>query len=130
MVNEFSESALVVYFAQKVKILNSASLWSKYSMLKAALAVKNNVNINTYPKLKGFLKKQSVGYKPKKAQVFSKHEVTKFISETPDEKFLVMKVTFLIGFSEACRREELKKKMAIEDIENKGSFLIDKIPDA
>ncbi|RZB89853.1 hypothetical protein BDFB_010299 [Asbolus verrucosus] len=37
--------------------------------------MKNNVDISTYLKLTEFLKKQSVGYKPKKTQVFSKYEI-------------------------------------------------------
>ncbi|RZC32377.1 hypothetical protein BDFB_004170 [Asbolus verrucosus] len=92
----------------KTNILNSAGLWSKYSMLKTTLPVKSNVDI-THSKLKTFMKKQPVVYKPKKVQVFSRHEVTKFISEAPDEKFLMIKVAFLIGLSGACRGEELQK---------------------
>ncbi|RZB39712.1 hypothetical protein BDFB_013718 [Asbolus verrucosus] len=71
--------------------------------------MKKNVDINIYAKLKTFLK-ESVGYKPKKAQVFSRHEVTKFMSEAPDEKFLIMKVA-----SGACRQHSDQKIFLIVD---------------
>ncbi|RZC37670.1 hypothetical protein BDFB_008192 [Asbolus verrucosus] len=50
-------------------------------------------------------------------------------SKPPDEKFLMKKEPFSIGLLRSRRCEKLKKKMAVEEIEDKGSFLILKIPD-
>ncbi|RZB45742.1 hypothetical protein BDFB_014370 [Asbolus verrucosus] len=40
-----------------------STAWCKFR--NATLVAKNNVDISTYPKLKAFLKKQFMGYKPK-----------------------------------------------------------------
>nr|XP_022908502.1 uncharacterized protein LOC111419857 [Onthophagus taurus] len=74
-----------------------------------------------------FLKRKNVGYKPKKASVFTKDEMFKFLIEAPDELFLIHTVAMILGVAGACRREELYK-MTIKDIENRESFIIITIP--
>lgn len=86
-----SENILLAYFSEKSRILKSSSLWAKYSMLKTTLSVKDNVNIK-YPKLVAFLKRQSVGYKAKKSETFTREDVNKFLLEALDNEFLLMKV--------------------------------------
>lgn len=65
-------------------------------MLKKMLLVNKNVNISQYHKLITFLKNQSVGHEAKKAMVLSKEQISLFISNAPDEIFLMHKVTFCI----------------------------------
>lgn len=56
------------------------------------LKIKKNVDISTYHKVTSFLKTLNVDYKPKKSTVFSQEDVEKFLSEAPDDRFLMMKV--------------------------------------
>lgn len=69
-----------------------SSLWSIYSMLKKTLRQYDNVDISEYKNLVDFLKVQAKGYENKKAKVFTPTEMEKFLSEAPDEEYLVMKV--------------------------------------
>lgn len=47
-VKSFSESVFLVYFQELSKTLQPSTLWSIYSMLKATMKTKNNVQINMY----------------------------------------------------------------------------------
>lgn len=87
-----SESVLLVYFAEKAKHCKASTLWSCYSMIKASLGVKNNVDISKYSRLLAFLKKQNVGYHPKKSRILTREQIDRFLKEAPDEKFLMVKV--------------------------------------
>lgn len=90
-VNSITENVVLAYFSEKSKVLKSSTLWSKYSMLRATLAVKRNVEIK-YPKLIAFLKRQSAGYRAKKSQTLTRDDINKFLLEAPDETYLMMKV--------------------------------------
>lgn len=92
-VKTFSENVLLAYFGELSKTMKSSTLWSIYSMLKATMNVKNNVNIGRYFKLRAFLKRKSENYKPKKSRVFEKQDITKFILEAPDNDYLLAKVS-------------------------------------
>ncbi|KAJ8915312.1 hypothetical protein NQ315_014820 [Exocentrus adspersus] len=50
-------------------------------------------------------------------------EITKFLIEAPDDKFLVHKVGMIFGVAGACRREELYN-LKIEDIEESDRIMI------
>lgn len=89
----FSENVLIAYFAELSKTMRSSTLWSVYSMLKATMNVKNDVDIGRYFKLRAFLKRKSEGYKAKKSRVFEKQDITKFILEAPDNDYLLAKVS-------------------------------------
>ncbi|KAJ8909781.1 hypothetical protein NQ315_011195 [Exocentrus adspersus] len=54
-------------------------------------------------------------------------EITKFLLEAPDDKFLVHKVGMIFGVAGACRREELYN-LKIEDIEESDRIMIVKLP--
>lgn len=90
-VKQVSENVLLAYFSGHAKNMKSSSLWSKYSMLKSTLAIKENVDIK-YPKLIAFLKRQAVGYRPKKSATFTRENINVFLLEAPDETFLMTKV--------------------------------------
>lgn len=62
-------------------------------MLKATLQVKNDIDIGQYKKVVAFLKRKSVEYKAKKSRILERNDIDKFVSEAPDEQFLMMKVT-------------------------------------
>lgn len=128
-VSNISESVLLTYLSEKAKTFKCSSLWSKFSMLKAVLNVKNNVDVSNYQKVKAFLKRQSTGYRAKKSKVFDRAHVERFLLEAPDEKFLMLKVVLIMGLAGACRREELYN-MTIDDIVRKDCMLVVKVPDS
>ena len=68
------------------------------SMLKKMLLAYHNVNISEYGKVTPFLKQNQVGYKPRKAKIFSKEQINKFLLTAPDEKFFMKKVWVEIYF--------------------------------
>lgn len=63
-------------------------------MLKSCLAVKENVNVNNLPKTTAFLKRESIGYTPKKSKVLTADKVAKF---PPDKNWLFSKVILIFG---------------------------------
>lgn len=96
---KYSENVLVVYFSEKAKTLKSSSLWSIYSMLKTTLSTKNDIDLSQFKKLIAFLKKEAIGYKPKKSKTFLQSEICKFLCEAPDEIHLLNKVNFICLFN-------------------------------
>lgn len=92
-ISKYSENVLLAYFSQKAKQCKCSTLWSTFSMLKATLIAKNDVNISKYCKLIAFLKKQNVGYKAKKSKVFVRDEINRFLLNAPDETYLMNKVS-------------------------------------
>lgn len=97
-IKKYSENVLLTYFGQKAQTLKSSTLWSKYSMLRQTLKIKNDIDISHYAKLIAFLKKKSVGYKAKKSLTLSKDHIENFIRNAPDDEYLCKKVCFLILF--------------------------------
>src|SRR5699024_3808885 len=78
-VSSFSENVLIAYLGELSDKYKSSSLWAVYSMLRSTLIINNDINIETYSKLKAFLKRKSEGYQAKKAKTFTPEEVQKFI---------------------------------------------------
>jgi len=91
-ISKVSENILLAYFVEELSPYKPSTLWSIFSMLKATLKVKNDVDISTYYKLVSYLKNKSKNFKPKKSGIFEKHHFVKFIIEAPDSKFLLVKV--------------------------------------
>lgn len=55
----FSEEILIVYFDELKETLASSTMWARYSMLKTAIKMFDNIDIGSYNKLIAFLKKKS-----------------------------------------------------------------------
>ena len=126
---KISENILLAYFAEKAKVMKSSTLWSIYSMLRSTISVKHDINISEYKKLLAYLKRQAVGHKPRKSNTLNFDEIKTFLTEAPDEIYLLQKVILIFGIAGACRRDELVK-LVMDDIEDKQSILIVKIPDS
>lgn len=122
-VTNVSENVLLAYLSEKSKNVKASTLWATYSMLKSTLNIKENVDIAKFTKLVPFIKQQAVGYRAKKSKVFTREEISKFITEAPDEIYLFLKTVLIIGISGACRRDELTK-LTVNDIKDKGPVLI------
>lgn len=123
-IQEVSETVMLAYFEERSEILKSpASLWSEYSMLKLTITVQQNKDISKFERLKAYLKMKNDGYQPRKSKNFTKEEIDKFITEAPDEIFLMMKVVAIIGVAGACRTDELYR-MKYKDIQLKDDLAI------
>lgn len=77
---KFSETVFLAFFEEKSKVWKSSTLWSNFSMIEASLLIKNDVDISKYHKLIAFLKRQNVGYCPKKSKSLTREQI--------DRKFL------------------------------------------
>lgn len=95
-IQSFSENVFLVYMAELSKTMKSSTLWSQYSMLRAVVNVKQNINISKYMRLRALLKQKSVGYCPKKSRILTREEVHKFLCHAPDDKYLMLKVNVTI----------------------------------
>jgi hypothetical protein len=94
---QYTEDVCLAYFFEKSNY-KSSSLWSFYSMLRSTLLVRNGIDISKYLKLQAYLKRQCDTYKPKKSKVLSKSEIDKFITEAPDDTYLMIKVNYFVAF--------------------------------
>ncbi|KAJ3655194.1 hypothetical protein Zmor_014331 [Zophobas morio] len=114
-VTSLTEDVFLAYFAEKSSSYKASSLWSTYSMLKAVLLLKENLDISKFCKVTAYLKRKSTGYQPKKSKCLSRDQIDKFLLEAPDKEFLLMKVALIFGVSGACRCDELSR-MLVDDI--------------
>ncbi|KAJ8915676.1 hypothetical protein NQ315_000608 [Exocentrus adspersus] len=96
-VRKITEDSVLVYFSNRAKTLKPSSLWSKYSMLRTCINIKQNTEIK-YSKLIAFLKRQASGYKPKKSLTFER-EVNKVLAEAPNEVYLLLIITLYLHIS-------------------------------
>jgi integrase len=117
-----SDDILLVYFSEKANTMKSSTLWSRFSMLKSCLAIKENTH-HQYPKTIAFLKRQAVGYIPKKSKILTAEQVTKFLCEASDGEYLLAKVILVFGIFGACRRDDLIR-LSLDDVEDNGRFLV------
>jgi hypothetical protein len=86
--------------------LKPSTLQSIYSMLKAELNIKDNIEIIQYSRLRAFLKRKAVGYTPKKSK-FLMIKVKVFILLFHISHMISLQVAVIFGVYGACRREEL-----------------------
>lgn len=82
----------MAYFKQLTEKYKPSTLWAIFSMLRTTIKVKKKLDISKYFSLSAFMKVQSDGYQPKKSKVLSAEHVQKFLTEAPDETFLLLKV--------------------------------------
>lgn len=87
-----NENALLVYFSNELADYSPNTTISIYSMLKATLNVKDNVDISRFNKLKAFMKMKGRGYNPKKSRILTIGEIYRFLREAPDKDYLAVKV--------------------------------------
>lgn len=93
-IRKYSENVLLAYFFDLSKDYSPSSMWSYYSMVKATLSAKNDVDISKYKKLTAFLKQKERNHIPKKSKTLSQEEILKFLLSAPDEVYLMMKVIY------------------------------------
>lgn len=86
-----SENVVLTYFIEMGEGKKPSTLWATYSMLRTTLNLRDKVDISKFTKLGAYLKKQSVGYKPKKSSIFTNRNIETFLNEAPID-FLTQKV--------------------------------------
>ncbi|XP_050299181.1 uncharacterized protein LOC126738053 isoform X2 [Anthonomus grandis grandis] len=118
----------MAYFQELSEKYSPNSLWTKYSTLRSTLMVYKNIDISQYHRLISFLKVKSKGYVPKKSKVLEGEQIIKFIKKAPDDNiYLVHKFILVMGVG-GLRRDELVT-MTIDDIEDRGTVLVIKVPE-
>lgn len=90
--SSFSENVILAYFGELSEKYKASSLWTHYSMLRSTLEIHHNIKLDTYGKLRAFLKRKSDGYKAKKAKTFTPEQINSFIQNADDQKYLATKV--------------------------------------
>lgn len=68
------------------------------------------------------MKRQNVGYHPKKSNVLTSEEVTKFMCEARDQQWLLTNVGLSFGIYRACRKDDLIN-LKVSDVHDSGKFL-------
>lgn len=91
-IKKYTEPVLIKYFEEKSTVAKSSTLWTLFSMLRTTIYINTNVNIGDYKKLISFLKANSHGFKSEKSKSLTRDEVNRFLTNAPDEKYLMMKV--------------------------------------
>ncbi|KAJ8977934.1 hypothetical protein NQ317_002908 [Molorchus minor] len=71
---------------------------------------------------------KSVGYPPKKPRILTKEEFERFLQEARDNRFLIEKVILIIIVVCGALRKDALLKITIDDIEDKESIIILRIP--
>lgn len=94
-----SERTLMAYFGELEKKFASSTLWSKYSMLRATMAIHDTVDISKYASLTAMLKKYAKDYVPKQAKTFTEAELQRFMETAPDVAWLDVKVSLVLCFT-------------------------------
>lgn len=127
-VKTYKEEVFLAYFSHLSKFLKSNTLWSRYSMVKSLVKIKQNLDISQFHKLTSFLKQKNVGFRAQKAQVFTKEDISRFML-APDEVYLMIKVSTIFALAGALRRAELVN-ITLDDIQDKGNLIVVKISDS
>jgi integrase len=129
MKGPYTENMLLAYLGELSKKFAATTLWTVYSMLKKTILIKNSQDISSMMKVIAFLKRQSADHMTKKASIFSREQIQKFMKDARDEDYLHVKVAVLLGLYGACRKSELLA-LTIDDITKSGEHLMVKIRDS
>lgn len=116
-----SENTLLAYLQHLLETKSVTSCWTIYSCLKKMIRVNDGIDISRWPLLTDVLKTKSATHKKKKAHVFKKEEIDRFLKDAPDDQFLEDKLALLLGLHGGLRTEEFLILM-IEDIETRQDY--------
>jgi len=119
---EITETLMLAYFNSELKSVAPSTKRSVYSILKATIKAKKNIDIVNFPQLTAFLKLKSKGFVPKKSSIFQKADIFRFLREANDFNFLSLKTILIIGISGACRQHEWLN-LQVDDVKDLGKCL-------
>ncbi|XP_063932285.1 uncharacterized protein LOC135144234 [Zophobas morio] len=126
-IKEVTEDVILAFLDMRSQKLSPCSLWPEYSMLKATLKAKENIDIEKFGAVISYIKKLNVGYRGKKSNVLTREEIKTFLQEADDGEYLFEKVALIFGIAGACRKAELCA-MRFDDIQDCGNVLNIVIP--
>jgi integrase len=118
-----NETVLLAYFAELATRFAPSTLWTLYSMLHKTLCIKKGVDIKGFSKLQAFLKAKSSGHCAKKATVFARSDIDKFLREADNEKWLQVKVVACFSLFGACRKSEIAA-LTTADVQDLGAHIL------
>ncbi|EFA09409.2 uncharacterized protein LOC103315043 isoform X1 [Tribolium castaneum] len=101
------EDTILAYFSSELSRYKSSSLWSKYSMLRSTINLREGIDISKFPSVIPYLKRKGEGHKPKKSLILSKDHIDEFLRKADTKEHLFNKVVLIFGVAGACRRQEL-----------------------
>ncbi|KAJ8911882.1 hypothetical protein NQ315_012296 [Exocentrus adspersus] len=101
------EDSILAYFNSDLSRYKSSSLWSKYSMLRSTINLREGIDISKFPSVIPFLKRKGEGYKPKKSLILTREHIDEFLIKANTKEHLFNKVILIFGVAGACRRQEL-----------------------
>ncbi|KAJ3658229.1 hypothetical protein Zmor_009982 [Zophobas morio] len=128
-IKEVTEDVILAFLDMRSQKLSPCSLWPEYSMLKATLKAKENIDIEKFGAVISYIKKLNVGYRGKKSNVLTREEIKTFLQEADDGEYLFEKVALIFGIAGVCRKAELCA-MRFDDIQDCGNVLNIVIPDS
>jgi len=117
-----SENTLLAYLQHLLETRSVSTCWTIYSCLKKMIRINDGLDISRWPMLTDVLKTKSATHQKKKAKVFTREEIDRFLKDAPNDQFLEDKLALLLGLHGGLRTEEFLK-LAIEDIEKRQDYL-------
>lgn len=88
----FSEDVIIAYLDALSKTVKPSTLWSHYSMLKTILLAEHDIDIKQYANVIEYLKSKNKRFRAKKSNTLCNSHIDEFLTEAPDEKYLMTKV--------------------------------------
>jgi len=89
-VQTFSENVLMIYFEELSGKYKYSTLWTIFSMLKSTLSANHNIDLASYKKLQALIKRKSENYVPKKSQILTEEDFSRFLTKASDDKYLLI----------------------------------------
>lgn len=90
-ISKTSEDSILAYFNSELECYKSSTLWSKYSMLRSTINIKEGVDISKFPSVILYLKRKAEGHRPKKSNTLSKENVEQFLTAADEKEHLLNK---------------------------------------
>ncbi|XP_039750849.1 uncharacterized protein LOC120627070 [Pararge aegeria] len=125
-IKSLSEHVFLAYFEELAKKYKPSTLWCIYSMLKATVKARHDVDLKSYNNLFKYLKRLSIGFTQTKVKILSPEHIEQFLHEAPDLHYLVTKVVLIFTITGAVKTLELTE-ITTKDIKDHGDMYIVKI---
>ncbi|KAF7987960.1 hypothetical protein HCN44_004776 [Aphidius gifuensis] len=122
-IKKTTEDGLLVYFNELNEKYKPSTMYSRYSMLRTTILRNEQIDIATYTRLKFFLKKESVGYRPTKSKAFTAADVERFLNTAPEDEYLAIKKSDTVagGYVDDSTKQKLKAgRMITKEIKLKS----------
>ena len=91
--NETDEEILLTYFEKLSENYKPTTLFTTFTKLKSMIFIQENIDISRYSRLLYFLKEAGKSHIAKRAKIFTREQISKFVNNDPDDTFLLHKVS-------------------------------------